>query len=64
MLEEIPDEGRKIAISERSLKVLLEMAHKADAAMLCGSCQGKNLHYCPECWAMEEAHFLLLGEDE
>lgn len=63
MPEEIPNAGRDIVISERSLRVLYEAAQKADEAMLIGSCQGKNLVYCAECWAMSDAQHLLLPPD-
>lgn len=64
----VPPTGAMVTISERSLRVLLDLAMKADEALLGGSCtDGRPLPidpetgspYCAECWAMEEAQEIL-----
>ena len=65
--EIVPPSGPLLAISERSLRVLFEMALAADAEQLRGSCWDQTLPvdsdtghpYCAECWAMEEAQAVL-----
>lgn len=68
--ESAPPAGPMLAISERSLRVLLEVAMLADEALLMGSCtDGRPLPtdpetgnpYCASCWAMGEAQTALTG---